>query len=145
MRPTTVFAGSLLVAASFALPAAARSAQAQDQTVEGTDLTIGALIDQLGADRERAAAMIDLRSLAPDARIVILPLGELRELAGEDLAALDAAMADRADMAATLRANLGANAAVLTALEAQGFNVENVVAVHLAADDEVILIVDNRV
>ena len=101
-------------------------------------LNYGQIISSL---RSGAAANVDLDVLAEDATIETVLLSELE--GDDDLQALTNAIEAEADTMQALHDEIASNAMVAAELSAEGYGPEDVVAVEIASENQVILVVND--
>jgi len=81
--------------------------------------------------------------LDAEADATITLLSELKGEAAENASALDNALSKQEEGIADLRTEIEANAELMSALEAEGYSVDQVVAVNSANSGEITLVVDD--
>jgi len=100
----------------------------------------GQLISALQTSEVSADVVSGLDAEA-DATITLL--SELKGEAAENASALDNALSKQDESMADLRTEIEANAELMSALEAEGYSVDQVVAVNSANSGEITLVVDD--
>ncbi|WP_196259013.1 hypothetical protein [Pelagibacterium limicola] len=100
----------------------------------------GSIISSLRTSGVTAA---DIEGLDATASIRIIALSDIRGNAAANASALDAALGSLETSIADIRAALGASAAISAALEAEGYTVDDVVAVTVEGGASVTIIVDD--
>jgi hypothetical protein len=112
----------------------------------GADASAGASVDTGEHSYDSVIASIqgssavDLSAVTDEASVTIVLLSSLE---GE-ASALDQALTEHEADLATLHSSIEANAAITAKLEAEGHDVEDVVAVQSQADGSVVVFVDDR-
>ena len=91
-----------------------------------------------------STATVDLAAITDAADVKFVTVTALQGQAGADPAALDAALQSRTDAMATLHADINANAALKSKLEAAGYQVDDVIAVESGADGTFTFYIDDR-
>ena len=83
-------------------------------------------------------------TVGADAKVEIVALSQLRGEAGANAEALDKILMESQDALAQGRDAIEANGVLFSALASQNFTAQDVVAVQVSGDSEVVLIVDDR-
>jgi len=113
-----------------------------DMTVAGKSgvKTYGQLVSSLrNADTMNA----DLSGFGPDSEISVTTLSELQGEGAENAESLDQILSENQESVDELRANITANADLMDALQNEGYEVENVVAVETHGETGVTFFVDD--
>lgn len=100
----------------------------------------GQLISGLQSS-EVSADVVSGLDVEADATITLL--SDLKGEAAENASALDNALSKQEDSIADLRTEIETNAELMAALEAEGYSVDQVVAVNSANSGEITLVVDD--
>ena len=79
-----------------------------------------------------------------DANVEIVALSQLRGEAGANAEALDEILMESQEALARGRDAIEANGALFSALSSQNFRADDVVAVYVSSDSQVVLVVDDR-
>tara|TARA_Y100000588_G_scaffold382561_1_gene470284 strand:+ start:804 stop:1094 length:291 start_codon:yes stop_codon:yes gene_type:complete len=90
---------------------------------------------------EVSADVVSVLDAEADATITLL--SELKGEATENASALDNALSKQEEGIADLRTEIEANAELMSALEAEGYSVDQVVAFNSANSGEITLVVDD--
>lgn len=114
------------------------SAQAKTNSNAGgvADQTLGHVIASL-----KTGFNADVSAVEEGTEVEIIAVSELKGEGGMNAEALDNALEAEADAVADLQADLEANTVILDELEAEGYEVADVVAVDTAADGHIVLYV----
>ena len=118
------------------------AADTGDTMEDGTDAmkqTYGAVVSSLQTGTNAEA---DIGSIDADSEISTMTVSELQGNAGENAQALDNALAD-AELT-DFHAMIDGNAELKAALEAEGFEAEDVIGVYSTADNSFEVLVDDR-
>ncbi len=107
---------------------------------EAAKMNYGQLISALQTSEVSADVV---SSLDAEADATIALLSELKGEAAENASALDNALSKQEEGIADLRTEIEANAELMAALEAEGYSVDQVVAVNSANSAEITLVVDD--
>jgi hypothetical protein len=107
---------------------------------EAAKMNYGQLISALQTSEVSADVV---SSLDTEADATIALLSELKGEAAENASALDNALSKQEEGIADLRTEIEANAELMAALEAEGYSVDQVVAVNSANSAEITLVVDD--
>ena len=91
-----------------------------------------------------ASESVDLSGVSSDSKVNIVKVSTLEGDAATEGAALDAAVSAHSDVLTTLRSNAGANAAISGKLTAEGFTLDDVVAIRTDASGNTLVYVDDR-
>ncbi|HEV7346621.1 MAG TPA: hypothetical protein VGN60_13415 [Devosia sp.] len=165
MKTILLFSTSVLLAVS-AVPSYAQDASATtsttiesegvlDSAVTRAELTVDADADTDAADTAPGSygaaiaavtgwAEVDLDAIASASDVTIVPLTSLQGGSTEDEETLETALAAHAMAKGEVHAAAQSNAAISEKLEAEGFAIDNVVALRQASDGGVTVYVDDR-
>lgn len=113
--------------------------QTQMQTDTSADMNYGSIISTL---RSGAAASVDLSTIDESATVDLVLLSEIE--GGEDSAALDQAIEAEAETLEMFQTQIASNMHLQSALTAEGYSSEDVVAANVEGDNSVTLVVDDR-
>jgi len=102
----------------------------------------GQLISRLETDDISAEMLSDVDA-ETDTTIVLM--SDLKGEAAENASALENALSKQEENISELRASIEANAALTATLEAEGYSVDQVVAVNSSTSSEVTLVVDDTI
>jgi hypothetical protein len=91
-----------------------------------------------------ATESVDLSGITEETKLSIVKVSTLEGDVAAEGAALDAAVGARSEMLTTLRTNAGANAAISGKLLAEGFTVDDVLAIRTDASGNTLVYVDDR-
>src|SRR5690606_31780970 len=97
------------------------------------------LIDAINANES-----VDLSAVTDESQVKIVLVSTLEGDAAVEGALLDEALSAQASALTTLRTDVSANAVITGKLDAEGYTVENVIAVRSDADGSTLVYVDDR-
>ncbi len=103
-------------------------------------INYGSIISELRTSSVTAA---DIEGLDATANIQIVTLSELRGNAAENASGLDEALSSLETSMEELRTAMEANTEISAALEAEGYTMDDVVAVTIGTDNSVTIVVDD--
>lgn len=104
------------------------------------EVNFGSIVSSL---RTSSVAAADIEALGADAQIDVVTLAEIQGNAAENASAIDEAVSTQSATLADLTAAIEANADVAAALEAEGFTVDQIVAVTSSGEGNLTIVVDD--
>ncbi len=148
----------VVLSAALALPAAAQDLSLSGEssapaTSAESDINAGAPLDAqiTGSnsytsliDAINANESVDLSAVTDESQVKIVLVSTLEGDAAVEGALLDEALSAQASALTTLRTDVSANAVITGKLDAEGYTVENVIAVRSDADGSTLVYVDDR-
>lgn len=151
MKPYAKLAITGVVAALLATSAVAQSSNASDtgqananvNAEAAGDATYGALISAIrNGTLTDMNPSVELGAVGEETEVEIALLSEVKGMAAENAEALDQALAEQDAWISGVKSAVSANTTLTTALEAEGYTSDDVVAFNTDADGSVTLIVD---